>query len=438
MAAQSKKSVMTRLHHARAKIRRLRGKDVHAVTRARRYRGQTVFTVRQLCDLLEMEIPAQYQAAADLTVDQTDLFQVLENPEEARAETRWVNDPQKKFSLDNEEYLKASKEKATSFKERYQQYSFPQHSDEDLLNQYVKFRYQFAVLHYDGDAYFTYRFFEKSTAEAASYISHAERIHFRNYRDIKQSRILQDKARFLREFAEFTQRDWLDTRVCTQEDFTAFVHKHPQFVGKPAKLCNGQGVCLITVTDDIESMYRDCKAKGMILEERIKQHPRMAAVNEDTVNTIRINTLTRPGKASELVMACVKFGRVGETADNGCQGGIWALVDTKTGKISTDALARNGDIHQVHPDSGVCLKGYQLPGWESVVATCLRAAEKVPGIHHIGWDVAISETGDVIIVEGNTSPVFTFFQSLYPPGYVRALYEPVFAEFAAARTEGVI
>jgi len=429
---------MTRLHHARAKIRRLRGKDAHAATRVRRYRGQTVFTVRQLCDLLEVKTPAQYQAVADLTVDQTDLFLVLENPEEARAEARWINNFQKKFSLDNEQYLKTNKKKAASFKKHYQQYNLPQHSDEDLLRQYVKFRYQFAVLHYDDEAYFIYRFFEKSTAEVALYLSYRELMHFRSYRDMKQSKILQDKTRFLREFAEFTQRDWLDTRTCTQEEFTAFVQKHSQFIGKPAKLCKGQGVCLISATDDIAGVYQDCKAKRLIVEERIKQHPRMAAINADTVNTIRMNTLTRPGKASELAMACVKFGRVGETADNGYQGGIWALVDTKTGKISTDALARNGDIHQVHPDSGVCLKGYQLPGWESAVETCLRAAEKVPGIHHIGWDVAISETGEAVIVEGNTSPVFTFFQSLYPPGYVRALYEPVFAEFAAARTEGII
>ena len=51
----------------------------------------------------------------------------------------------------------------------------------------------------------------------------------------------------------------------------------------------------------------------------------------------------------------------------------------------------------------------QLPFWNEVVEMLKRAMEEIPKVAYIGWDVAITPNGPVII-EGNTTPGYRYYQ----------------------------
>ena len=53
-----------------------------------------------------------------------------------------------------------------------------------------------------------------------------------------------------------------------------------------------------------------------------------------------------------------------------------------------------------HPNSGVIFEEYRLPFWEETLALVKESHRKLSCIATIGWDIAITEMGPVVI-EGN-------------------------------------
>lgn len=53
-----------------------------------------------------------------------------------------------------------------------------------------------------------------------------------------------------------------------------------------------------------------------------------------------------------------------------------------------------------HPESGCVFKGMKLPDYEKGLALCLRAHALLPRLKSIGWDVAFTPQGQILI-EGN-------------------------------------
>jgi hypothetical protein len=55
---------------------------------------------------------------------------------------------------------------------------------------------------------------------------------------------------------------------------------------------------------------------------------------------------------------------------------------------------------EVHPDTGTRFSGLQMPFWKEVLDLCTRAARVTPNLRSVGWDIALTPEGPVI-VEGN-------------------------------------
>ena len=58
-------------------------------------------------------------------------------------------------------------------------------------------------------------------------------------------------------------------------------------------------------------------------------------------------------------------------------------------------------IFKAHPDSGETIIGRTLPHWPEVKRIAVAAHEEFKTLPSIGWDIAITEDGPVI-VEGNS------------------------------------
>jgi hypothetical protein len=73
------------------------------------------------------------------------------------------------------------------------------------------------------------------------------------------------------------------------------------------------------------------------------------------------------------------------------------------------AVDKKKDVYKVHPMTGHPIEGFRLPDWEQALEMVAKAASKIPEMAYIGWDVAFSENGPLII-EGNNFPGHDIYQ----------------------------
>lgn len=213
---------------------------------------------------------------------------------------------------------------------------------------------------------------------------------------------LNDKFHFYELTSEYFKRKAIE--VCGENDrleFNQFVLDKPKVILKPNSSACGSGI-FISQTDNPSDLFdRLIKAKGKwIVEELITQCDEMSSWNSSSVNTIRITTFKNK-RGTFIHCPFMRVGRAGSVVDNGGQGGLYALVDVKTGIVCSDGMDELCNQYKEHPDSKVAFKGAQIPRWDELKELVVRIHnEKMPGHIYIGWDFALTDDGWVLI-EGN-------------------------------------
>lgn len=159
-----------------------------------------------------------------------------------------------------------------------------------------------------------------------------------------------------------------------------------------AILLNGQPVALETVLERVGAFG----GRGALLERQIVQHPALAEVYSGAVNTLRIITSSLGGRAVAMI-SIVKFGRAGSVVDNITSGGIIGRIDPDTGTVHWDGLSVTGEAFVHHPDTGAAFKGFEVPFFAEAVSACEHLHEVFGQLFTIGWDVAVTPDGPLIL-----------------------------------------
>lgn len=228
-----------------------------------------------------------------------------------------------------------------------------------------------------------------------------------------------DKAAFNRAFAKWIPRGWIESDASiTKEKLAAFLEGKQTVFLKPIEGSSGVGVERFTAADwqDLDAFTKKVRAAGKsIIEEGVVQHPRMAALNPGSVNTVRISTLIGDKKEG-IVYAFLRIGN-GKVMDNVDCGGMAARVDLASGRLLTVAADKAGNVFTRHPITGTEIIGFELPFFEEAKAMCLEAMRMVPSMRYIAWDVALTAEGPTLI-EGNSFPSHAVpqFAAHYPDG----------------------
>lgn len=213
-----------------------------------------------------------------------------------------------------------------------------------------------------------------------------------------------DKTRFLTHFSQYLGRDFL-LLPADGKALSAFLQKYPSFFAKPSRGCGGRGILHLNRTDfpSEAALMQFLTEKGLsILEAPITQHPRMAALHPQSVNTLRIVTDRVDGQVY-IAYVLLKVGRGDAFCDNTGQGGMFCRVDRKSGCVCSVAVDDDLKTYESHPDTGMAFMGYQVPYFSQALALARAASAVVPEIGHIGWDIAITPHG-AVVVEGNPDP----------------------------------
>lgn len=269
---------------------------------------------------------------------------------------------------------------------------------EDMV--FCRLAYGFSV-----DEYIAFSLQDKKQSVRASYVSDLVRIRYHcRMNDLADASLFNDKYKAYVFFKEYYGREAILIGKSSDYDkFQGFIKKHPTIVKKPLFDSLGRSVELISINDcgqTEEKIFNDLISKGKhIIEEKIEQSSELARFNTSSVNTVRVVTFqTREGV--EVPYCILRMGRKGSFVDNGGAGGIIACVDYASGKVITDGYDEVGGVYKNHPDSNETVKNTQLPDWNQLCILCENAAKKTDTVKFIGWDLAHTSYG-WIIVEGN-------------------------------------
>ena len=169
---------------------------------------------------------------------------------------------------------------------------------------------------------------------------------------------------------------------------------------KPVDGTLGRGAFLQPVGDLDAGFFG--RHRNVLVQPRIEQHPLLAALYPHAVNTVRIDTLlTEEGFVHNA--AVLRIGMGGAVVDNGAAGGLIVGLDLETGRLRPRARQQpkfGTQWHAHHPDTGVALGTLTVPHWDLLRATVVRAAEAMRPLGSLGWDVAITTEG-VVLIETN-------------------------------------
>lgn len=222
--------------------------------------------------------------------------------------------------------------------------------------------------------------------------------------------VFENKLKFANTFADMYCRKFLDVSVMRQSDFEAFCRGQKKFVCKPIDGAQGEDVHVYHIEGDVPALYKEIKEKyacGFMLEEWIEQHPVLSEIYPKAVNCLRIITVY-DGKDTDFLTGGVTFGLEDEIA-NGSKPSVVAPVDFETGILYKPAANFGTPLYERHPMTGAQILGVQLPFWEATLDLLKRASARVPTVGYIGWDIALTPNGPVLI-EGNTTPGYKYYQ----------------------------
>jgi glutathione synthase/RimK-type ligase-like ATP-grasp enzyme len=218
----------------------------------------------------------------------------------------------------------------------------------------------------------------------------------------------EDKVKFNSLFKDYVKRDWLFLKDISPDEFAEFVKNKSSIMAKPIDALCGIGVEKLDVTQK-SPQYEALLENGLLLvEDYIVQHPEIARIYPDSVNTVRIVTVAASDEVHVMFRA-LRMGSGGSVVDNFHFGGMVAILNEQ-GEIITDAINEKHEVYAAHPSSGVVFKGTKIPLFEQAETMVKEAARLVPGIRYVGWDVAISADGAQLI-EANHNPAYDFYQT---------------------------
>ena len=233
--------------------------------------------------------------------------------------------------------------------------------------------------------------------------------YIKKYNDPKFTYLFRLKDQTNKKFEEFLKRDWLDFNHCTKKEFEQFLTKHKVFMVKPTDGTCGKGIEKLKTEDySKKELYQLISQKGnVILEEIIKQHPDMDKLYPGAINTCRIVTVLKKDEV-KVIVAYLRIGN-GAYVDNFNSGGMVVPINVTTGTIEYNALDKQHHLYEQHPKTKTKFIGFKIPEWEEALNLVKKAGKKIPQVKFVGWDIAISDKGPVL-VEVNDFPGHDIYQ----------------------------
>lgn len=173
-----------------------------------------------------------------------------------------------------------------------------------------------------------------------------------------------------------------------------------------------------TAEDLLGHLVRRSEKSAILVQRRVETHSGLADLTSGALSTVRVTTCLNERGDPEIVGAVFRMGIGGNrTVDNLHAGGIATKVGLDDGTLSNASdLGMDSKLGWLdrHPDTGAQIAGRILPLWSETKALAVRAHCSFTDRVLVGWDIAITDDGP-LIVEGNSSPDLDIMQRFGAP-----------------------
>lgn len=228
-----------------------------------------------------------------------------------------------------------------------------------------------------------------------------------------------------REFARFCEAHALPapTSVCEGAGDTITLGRDwpaHDLIFKPAGRSKGEGIVKLshdsaagawrtqdgghvdagTVADWARRQVGD---EDWLVQPFMRNSPSWARFTTGGLATCRVVTgRLAPDGEPFLLGAFARFPLDHAVVDNLAAGGVGAGVDLHDGRMGAGTIWEGETGHcDCHPRTGAKITGELLPGWAEIAALALRTHRAAGEWPSMGWDIACTERG-VMLIEANT------------------------------------
>lgn len=205
----------------------------------------------------------------------------------------------------------------------------------------------------------------------------------------------------------------------TAEDITTFLSdtaRYPFFC-KAVKGSFGSGAMrvdaidttagMLTMADGSQQSVRalcdamlNCQKFGLLIQDAAQPEPALVPAIGNVLSGLRMIVLVGDDGPQHYRTSwkVPVGGNIIDNYDSGRTGNLVADIDVSDGTVKrvVGGFATAAEINQPHPDTGVALQGMQLPGWQALSDTIMRASLCFPGFRWQHWDVGITATGPTV------------------------------------------
>lgn len=270
--------------------------------------------------------------------------------------------------------------------------------------------------------YLNYEFYNRTFKQRRKYaVVRTQGKFYEKVNPSKYKEFFTIKPNFLNNFKDYIGRNFY-VPESGLEELKDFLKNNKEFMIKPIDGLGGHDVRKMNRSEvkSVNQFFTYLKDNRMFLEEVIKQHKKMNLLCPTSVNTLRIMTFVNNGR-SEILYAAIRIGNGTSEVDNFHKGGMGVAINTKDGILKGNAIDKDLNEYKKHPLTNTYFNKFEIPYWKETKKLVLDAAKVNQNIKVVGWDVAITKNGPVL-VEGNRRPGFDLVQVLSKKGRKDIIY----------------
>lgn len=227
--------------------------------------------------------------------------------------------------------------------------------------------------------------------------------------------------------------------VCTLDHWRTVIQDAPsELFIKPIDGTYGEGAFVVSKdgtavefdgrSGSVDDLFAHLKSRlvherGWLVQPRMRSHPSLdGIISPHGLATVRAITHMCKGKA-ELLIADLKITVGNNVVDNfskGKSGNLLAGISVETGFLGTAWGSARRDWPEMaryphHPETTKLIEGHRLPFWSELTQLALKAQESLPQLLTLGWDIAATRDG-VMLVETNTTYDVSILQIAHQRG----------------------
>lgn len=241
------------------------------------------------------------------------------------------------------------------------------------------------------------------------------------------------------------------TRLAAREDFdrNLFVKDRRGRGGKGTM--NLERIAPFSYRDDqglvcdldgvLERLHAASASRDLIVQPKLANHPSIASLADKSLIVFRVVTCLDKRDEPQVTHGILRVLRRFEPAWPSSTDADWGCaIDLDTGALGMmtgDSPSTCTRWFAEHPLTGERVLGRRLEGWPEIAAAAIAAHRIFRGRILVGWDIGWTPEG-VRILEGNSSPDFSYFQRVYRTPVGRSPLAPLLNAHLDVLTERLL